>query len=115
MAFDEGRVLLTSDGGFLERKLVRDEQVSLLVMPHVPVEDQLRLVARNFDLERRPSRCMECNGELAVVPPDAVAEQVPPGVIQHHERFFRCQGCVRVFWYGSHWERIHGRLQRVFG
>jgi uncharacterized protein with PIN domain len=115
MALDEERVLLTSDGGFLERKPVRDKRVSLLVLPHLPVEDQLRLVAGSFDLERRPSRCMECNGELGVVPPDAVAGQVPPAVIRHHERFFRCQRCGRVFWHGSHWERIHGRLERVFG
>jgi uncharacterized protein with PIN domain len=115
VALDEGRVLLTSDGGFLERKPVRDERVSLLMVPHLPVEDQLRLVACSFDLERRLSRCMECNGELRIVPSDVVAGQVPPGVIRHHRRFFRCQGCGRVFWHGSHWERIRGRLERVFG
>lgn len=115
MALDEERVLLTSDGGFLERKPVRDGAVTLLVVPHMPVEDQLRLVARNFDLERLPSRCMECNGELELAPHDAVAGRVPPKVIGAHESFFRCLGCGRVFWYGSHWERIGGRLERVFG
>lgn len=115
VALDEGRVLLTSDSGFLERKLVRDEWVSLLMVPHLPVEDQLRLVARSFDLERRLSRCMECNGELRAVPSDVVAGRVPPGVMRHHHRFFRCQGCGRVFWHGSHWARIRGRLERVFG
>ena len=115
MALDEERVLLTSDGGFLERKPVRDGAVTLLVVPHMPVEDQLRLVARSFDLERLPSRCMECNGELELAPHDAVADRVPPKVIRAHESFFRCLGCGRVFWHGSHWERIGGRLERVFG
>jgi uncharacterized protein len=115
MAIEEGRVLLTSDRGFLERKPVRDEEVSLLVVPHLPLEDQLRLVAGSFDLARLPSRCMECNGELEDVWPDAVVERVPPGMIQYHQRFFRCRGCDRVFWHGSHWERIGDRLERVFG
>jgi uncharacterized protein len=115
MAIEEGRVLLTSDRGFLERKSVRDEEVSLLLVPHLPLEDELRLVVRSFDLARHPSRCMECNGELETVWPDAVAERVPPGVIRDHQRFFRCRGCDRVFWHGSHWERIGGRLERVFG
>ena len=114
IAIEEGRVLLTSDRGFLERKPVRDEEVSLLVVPHLPLEDQLRLVTRSFDLARRPSRCMECNGELEDVRPDAVVERVPPEVIQDHQKFFRCRGCDRVFWHGSHWERIGGRLERVF-
>jgi uncharacterized protein with PIN domain len=114
-AIEERRVLLTSDRGFLERKPVRDEEVSLLVVPHLSLEDQLHLVARSFDLAQLPSRCMECNGELETVRPGAVVERVPPGVIRDHQRFFRCRGCDRVFWHGSHWDRIGGRLERVFG
>jgi uncharacterized protein len=115
MALEEGRVLLTSDRGFLERKPVRDEEVSLLVVPHLPVDDQLRLVARSFDLARRPSRCMECNGQLETVQASAVVDRVPPGVLRDRQSFFSCRGCRRVFWHGSHWERIVGRLGRVFG
>jgi uncharacterized protein len=114
-AIEEGRVLLTSDRGFLERKPVRDEEVSLLVVPHLSLEDQLRLVVGSFDLARLPSHCMECNGELEDVWPDSIVERVPPGVVRDHQRFFRCRGCDRVFWHGSHWERIGGRLERVFG
>jgi uncharacterized protein len=115
IAIEEGRVLLTSDRGFLERKPVRGEEVPPLMVPHLPLEDQLRLVVGSFDLVRRPSRCMACNGELEMVRPEAVVEGEPPGLIRAHQRFFRCRGCNRVFWYGSHWERIGGRLERVFG
>lgn len=114
-ALEEGRVLLTSDGGFLERKPVRDGSVGFLRVPHLPVEEQLRMVVDRFGLARCQSRCMECNGELEVVPPGAVSRRVPPGVIQHHEEFFLCRGCGRVFWHGSHWDRIGGLLERVFG
>jgi uncharacterized protein with PIN domain len=114
-AIEEGRVLLTSDRGFLERKPVRGGEVSLLMVPHLPLEDQLRLVVESFGLAWRPSRCMECNGALETVRSDAVAERVPPGVIRDHRAFFRCLGCDRVFWHGSHWERIGVRLERVFG
>jgi uncharacterized protein with PIN domain len=114
-ALEEGRVLLTSDGGFLERKPVRDGSVGFLMVPYVPLEDQLRMVAERFALSRRESRCMECNGDLSVVPPDAVEDRVPAGVARHHDEFFLCAGCGRVFWHGSHWDRISGRLERVFG
>ena len=114
-ALEEGRVLLTSDGDFLERKPVRDGSVGFLEVPHLPLEEQLQLVVDRFELTRRQSRCMECNGELGVVPPGAVAERVPPGVIEDHQEFFLCKGCGRVFWHGSHWDRIVGRLERVFG
>ncbi len=115
VAMAEGRVLLTSDRGFLERKPVRDGEVELLLLPHMPVEEQLRLVSETYGLGRRPSRCMECNGELEAVGVGDVAEEIPPGAARSQESFFRCKGCGRVFWYGSHWARIGARLERVFG
>ncbi len=114
-ALEEGRVLLTSDGGFLERKPVRDGELDLLMVPHLPVEEQLRVVVDHFALARRGSRCMECNGELGIVPPDAVANRVPSGVAGYHQEFYLCERCGRVFWHGSHWARISNRLGRVFG
>ena len=114
-AMEEGRVLLTSDGGFLERRPVRDGSVEFLRVPYLPLEEQLRMVVEHFSLTRRQSRCMECNGELRVVQPGTVSHRVPPGVAGHHEEFFVCEGCDRVFWHGSHWARISGRLDRVFG
>ena len=114
-ALREGRVLLTSDGGFLERKPVRDGNVGLFMVPQLPLEDQLRLVVERFGLDRRQSRCMACSGWLDTVSGEAVADQVPSGVLRDHEGFFRCQDCGRVFWHGSHWQRISTRLDRVFG
>jgi uncharacterized protein len=115
LAAEQDRALLTSDGGFLERKPVRDGHIAFLLVPHAEVEDQLRRVVRHYELSRRESRCMECNGELRTLAAGSVAGLVPPGVAERQEAFFRCVRCGRVFWYGSHWERIGGRLARVFG
>jgi uncharacterized protein len=89
--------------------------VGFMQVPYLPLEEQLRLVVDRFALSRRPSRCMMCNGELATVTPGAVSDRVLPGVLRNHEEFFLCGGCGRVFWHGSHWGRISGRLERVFG
>ncbi len=114
-AVDEERALLSSDRGFLERGVVRDGEVAFLLVPHLPVEEQLRMVAESFGLGRDTPRCMECNGALRVAGAGEVAPRVPSGVLERQERFFVCSWCARVFWYGSHWERIGGRLERVFG
>ena len=113
-ALREERVLLTGDRGFLERAPVRDGKLELLLLPPVPVEEQLRTVIERFGLEPRPSRCMECNGELGGVPLEAVAARVPPGVAREQSEFWLCGGCGRVFWHGSHWDRIRGRLRSAF-
>ena len=113
-ALGEGRILLTGDNGFLERKSVRDGEVGFLLVPPLAPEDQLRMVVEHFGLARRESRCMACNGELDVAPHEAVADRVPAGVLREHDELFLCRGCGRVFWHGSHWRRISERLERVF-
>lgn len=115
LAMNEERALLTSDGGFLERGPVRDGEVAFLLVPHLPVEDQLRLIAGHFGLERHAPRCMRCNGALEELPWEEAERRVPPKVADRQEEFFRCRWCGRLFWYGTHWERIGGRLERVFG
>ncbi|WP_273842523.1 MULTISPECIES: Mut7-C RNAse domain-containing protein [Rubrobacter] len=115
-ALSEGRVLLSSDADFLERKPVREGRLRFVRIPqNLPVEEQLALVVRSFSLERRAPRCMECGGDLTEVSAETVAGRIPPGVRREQRRFYACRGCGRVFWYGSHWRRIGGRLERVFG
>ena len=113
-ALRERRVLLTGDRGFLERAPVRDGRLELLLLPHLPVEEQLRAVVERFGLERLSSRCMECNGKLETTSPEAVADRVPSAVAREQREFWSCQGCGRVFWHGSHWARISGRLEKAF-
>lgn len=115
LAMHEDRALLTSDGGFLERAPVRDGEVAFLLVPHLQVEEQLRFVARHFVLTRHEPRCMRCNGELEELSRAAAEPRVPPSVADRQAEFFRCRRCGRLFWYGTHWERIGGRLERVFG
>ncbi|MGZ8154291.1 MAG: Mut7-C RNAse domain-containing protein, partial [Burkholderiales bacterium] len=31
---------------------------------------------------------------------------VPDAIRSHYQRFMHCPGCGRVYWEGSHWERM---------
>ena len=103
-ARDEGRWLLTRD-----RELAAVGPRTLLVRSE-DVESQLVEVFDRLGL--RPgsgleaSRCSECNGELAPAGRDELSELVPPYVLATAERFRRCAGCGRVYWPGTHTERI---------
>jgi uncharacterized protein with PIN domain len=110
-ARSEGRWLLTRDRGLAavgpRTMLLRSEAV----------EDQLvevfeRLGVRpEVGLER--ARCGECNGELEPADAGKVARDVPPYVLRTATRFKRCRGCGRVYWPGSHGDRILATMGRV--
>lgn len=100
----EGRWLLTRD-----HELAAVGPRTLLVRSE-DVESQLVEVFGRLGLAPRAglegSRCSECNGELEPAERAELREQVPPYVLATAERFRRCPGCGRVYWPGTHTERI---------
>jgi uncharacterized protein with PIN domain len=110
----EKRVLLTMDRDLLKRSKV---ERGYLVHSSNPRE-QLVEVLRRFDLKEsiKPFvRCLECNARLETVSKPAVLDRVPERVAEWCEEFQRCTGCGRVFWKGSHYERMRGMVEELIG
>ena len=112
-AFEEGRIVLTRDRALPDEwRLPR-----VLVLRSETPGEQLRELARVFPLRRAArlfSRCSRCNAPLEEVAPAAVAARVPARVLARRPLFHRCRGCGRVYWAGSHVERIRRALDRIW-
>lgn len=104
---EEGRVLLTRD----EELAARGAPSSLYILSD-DLDQQLRQVADAFGLvaDEGMVRCTVCNGELELMPKEQLAGQVPEGALENHQEFFKCRGCGKVYWKGSHWNNIRKRL-----
>jgi uncharacterized protein with PIN domain len=104
-------VLLTTDSMLMERKLLRDQVITAFWLPPIhSISRQLELVFREFHLELRASRCMHCGGELRQVAKDEMKEKIPPRTYKWIDEYFQCKRCGQLFWHGTHWKRISGRL-----
>lgn len=110
LARAEDRVLLTRDGELARRRGIE----ALLIESHV-LEEQLRQVLSELDLEPAPafSRCPVCNELLLTLGREAARSRVPAYVASTHERFRLCPGCQRVYWRGSHWQQMEERLDAL--
>ena len=101
----ERRILLTRDVGLLKRREVTHGHAVRETDP----ARQLREVFDRFDLQRlsRPfSRCMRCNSLLRPASRSEVDGKVPPRSLEHFTEFLCCDGCGRVYWRGSHFQRL---------
>jgi len=110
-ALRDDRILLTRD-----RELSRRDGFRVLLIADEDLESQLAQVLQTMDLEPRVGngiRCPLCNRTLQNIPRKAVQEVVPRYVWATHHDFSRCPGCGRIFWKGTHWNRIRERLRRV--
>jgi uncharacterized protein with PIN domain len=107
-------VVLTGDVGVLKRRAVSRGEVRAVFVPS-PLSrmEQLGLVLRELGLPRRPPRCMACGGALQPVSKDEVRERIPPRTARWKDAYFTCGGCGRLFWEGTHWERIQKRLSEA--
>jgi len=82
------------------------------------VFDQLRAMALLVPIKGRCrplSRCIQCNVPLETAERVLVKQEVPEHVFLSHDRFSRCRSCGRVYWAGTHADRIHDRIMRLFG
>lgn len=105
VASSEQRVLLTRDIGLLKRREVARGYCVRCDDPH----RQLREIALRFGLTPQFNpfrRCMECNGPLRSVPKDEIADLLPPHTRATKNEFSRCSSCGRIFWRGSHYDRM---------
>lgn len=77
---------------------------------------QLREVIQRFDLAGliKPfQRCMACNQMLEVIPKAEVQGRVPPEAFLLFDEFVACQGCDRIYWKGTHYERMQTFIKEI--
>jgi uncharacterized protein with PIN domain len=86
--------------------------VQVLLVADEALEDQIRQVLSALQLvpDHRFSRCPVCNGALEAADCDVVRDRLPAYVAQTHRVFRRCPECERIYWRGTHWQRIEQKL-----
>jgi uncharacterized protein len=112
LAARQRRIVLTRDVGLLKRKSVTRGH---WLRTHDP-ERQLEEVAAALQLQRliRPfTRCLACNGPLAPMARADARDQVPTRVYRRFRKFVRCGRCGRVYWRGTHFQRLQRTVARV--
>ena len=111
-ALAERRIILTRDRRLLFRKAVTH---GYWLRANEP-EAQLTEVVRRFklaDLIRPWRRCIECNGRIESVDREQVWDELEPLTRQYYSDFHRCQGCLKVYWQGSHIESMNALIRQL--
>ncbi len=113
-AVEEGRIVLTRDRELLKRRSITHG----CYVHRLRAEEQAREVVDRLDLARsaRPfSLCLRCNTGLDPVEKAQVADRLPPHVRGRFDVFRRCNVCRRIYWEGSHWQRMRRWVDEVVG
>jgi len=109
---DERRILLTRDRQLLKRVVITR---GYWVRSQQP-EEQAAEVLRRFDLTGMAApftRCLRCNGPLTRAKLDEHAARIPEGVRPRISELTLCEACGRLYWKGTHYERLNLRAEEI--
>ena len=112
MSLEQKRIILTRDIGILKQSRVTH---SYWLRHHQPLE-QLKEVLLSLDLLRQLhpfTRCMDCNGKIQPVDKNEISAHVAPEILGRFETFRQCRDCRKIYWKGSHYDRMLERVRKL--
>ena len=113
----ENRILLSRDRQLLMRRNVSRGFIIRNDDPHKQIVEVLERLDL-WDRIKPFSRCIECNGTLAPLPFNSrdfieVKERIPTGVLKWCSDYLHCSGCKKIYWKGSHFNKLVGIVNRI--
>ena len=112
IASEQQRILLTRDRGLLMHSAVTRGYW----LRQTDSRRQAAEIIRRFDLAGgvRPfTRCMACNAMLQPADGSTVLHRIPPRIAALHDQFLECAACGRVYWHGSHYQRMQRWIEQL--
>jgi uncharacterized protein with PIN domain len=112
-AKEKDLILLTKDRT-LFRKATK-KNVRAFIVTGKNDEEKIASVAKEYRLTLDPktARCTICGSKLYRVLKESVKDVVPLGSIDIYNEYWRCNGCDKVYWRGSHWKRIEEKVSKA--
>jgi len=111
IAKKENRVVLTKDKILCKR--LKDS--CYLVKEKKPIS-QIKEIAKKFDLKKRAkpfSRCIKDNEILVKIEKEKIINRLPPKVKKFYNEFKICPKCNRIYWLGSHYEKMKRFIEDI--
>lgn len=114
IAMKEGRIVVTRDTQIAKRRVAANGSLRVILTRYDDPRRQLLQVMKELSLDCREmqfTRCLECNRSLKSRSKEEVKDIVPPYVFRTQTQYMQCPTCSRVYWQGTHWQRMKKALE----
>jgi hypothetical protein len=99
----------------MKRRVVTSGRLKAILIQSDEPEQQMHQVIDSLHLDCRSkpfTMCLECNQPLMEKSKQQVKDLVPPYVFQTQNQYMECPKCHRIYWRGTHWQRMTEKLKK---
>ena len=112
ISIKEKRIILTRDKGVLRYGNITH---GYWIRNEDP-KKQLKEIIWRLQLQNsfKPfTRCSLCNELLFPADKEQVEEQLTVDTLTYYDKFMKCSGCSKIYWYGSHFKEINTLIESL--
>ena len=109
IAKNEKRIILTKDEQL--SKIAEKQDIGFVLIRGNDEFEQVAQINEKIKLEKfvmdtNNSRCIACNGNLQQVEKYRIIGKIPEGVFEREKLFWMCDSCKKIYWEGTHFEKL---------
>lgn len=101
----------------ISANILTNNDIQVIHLLQGKIIDYLKQLKNNDIVIKVPritdSRCSVCNGRLRIAKSSHELEKIPPNSKQFYDEFYVCVDCEKLFWEGSHWDKIKMTINEV--
>jgi hypothetical protein len=109
----ENRILITRDRNLIQS--ARRENLKTIEIKKTDINEQISTVLGDIKIDKTKvlSRCILCNTEVEEIKKEDIKTKVPKRVFDNNEKFWFCKKCNKIYWKGSHYEKMFEKINKL--
>ena len=115
-AKNENRTIISRDRNLIDRAK-KNEISSVYITTENEIEqfrEILETTHLQFDeISGDSARCTKCNSPTSQIDKFKIKNKIPQGVLEYHDKFWKCDGCDQIYWEGTHIKNLQEFIHKI--
>ena len=115
-AKNEHRTIISKDRNLIDRAN-KNEISSVYITKENEIQQFLEILETThlqFDeISGDSARCTKCNSPTSKINKLEIEHKVPPGVLEFHDKFWKCSMCDQIYWDGTHIKNLQEFVHKI--
>ena len=113
---NEQRIIISRDKQLVDQG-EKNGIVSVYISKEKEVEQFLEIInkidLKLDEISGENARCTKCNSTTSQIDKSKIKNDVPQGVLDFNEKFWKCNNCNQVYWEGTHIKNLQDFVKKV--